>query len=51
MNADFLLDAVGLIDDDLILDAEAAPGGPRMGWVVLEDLLRRMYMDFDVWVV
>lgn len=33
------------------LYAEASPGGPRMGWVVLEDLLRRMYMDFDVWVV
>ena len=29
MNADFLLDAVGLIDDDLILDAEAAPAARK----------------------
>lgn len=35
----------------LRLYAEASPGGPRMGWMVLEDLLGRMYMDFDVWVV
>ena len=35
MNADFLLDAVGLIDDDLILDAETCPAARRAAPLLL----------------
>ena len=35
MNADFLLDAVGLIDDDLILDAETCPAARRTAPLLL----------------
>ena len=35
MNADFLLDAVGLIDDDLIVDAETCPAARRAAPLLL----------------
>lgn len=35
MNADFLLDAVGLIDDDLIVDAETCPAARRTAPLLL----------------